>query len=178
MKSSRQQDENVFKKLMLDEYKWLSCNEVDLKIDLIGHGLMAHACARPRRNVIILTETRIEWKLVACLRISNPVVTLYATLAKDGIIHGINDTEATHLITSHDLTPKIAEFIHHIPLLTTIIYMKNHVATVLAMVPEALRGRRRAAQSRCRAAEDVAIIMYISRSIGVPKGAMITKGNS
>lgn len=36
------------------------------------------------------------------------VVTLYATLGEDGIIHGINETESTHLITSYDLMPRIA----------------------------------------------------------------------
>jgi len=34
------------------------------------------------------------------------VVTLYATLGDEAIIHGINETEVTHVITSGDLLPK------------------------------------------------------------------------
>lgn len=69
----RQADGKVFKKLVLGDYKWLSYKEVDHKIDLIGRGLMAHG-VRPRQNVVILAETRIEWMLAAqaCLRINIP----------------------------------------------------------------------------------------------------------
>jgi long-subunit acyl-CoA synthetase (AMP-forming) len=33
-------------------------------------------------------------------------VTLYATLGDEAIIHGINETEVTHVITSNELLPK------------------------------------------------------------------------
>ena len=35
-----------------------------------------------------------------------PVVTLYATLGEDAIIHGVNEAEVTHVITSSELLPK------------------------------------------------------------------------
>lgn len=44
----------------------------------------------------------IIWKLFLCLS----VVTLYATLGEDAIIHGVNESEVTHVITSADLLPK------------------------------------------------------------------------
>ena len=34
------------------------------------------------------------------------VVTLYATLGEEAIIHGINESEVTHVITSNDLIIK------------------------------------------------------------------------
>ena len=45
---------------------------------------------RPRQNVVILAETRQEWMVTAqaCLRLNIPVVTLYATLGEEGIVHG------------------------------------------------------------------------------------------
>ena len=34
------------------------------------------------------------------------MVTLYATLGEDAIIHGVNESEVSHVITSADLLPK------------------------------------------------------------------------
>lgn len=49
---------------------------------------------RPRQNVVILAETRQEWMVTAqaCLRLNIPVVTLYATLGEEGIVHGMSSS--------------------------------------------------------------------------------------
>lgn len=71
----------------------MTYREFDRKVDLVGRGLMSLG-VRPRQNVCILAETRMEWMLTAqaCLRINIPVVTLYATLGEDGIIHGTSES--------------------------------------------------------------------------------------
>ena len=48
------------------------------------------------------------------LPVSVSVVTLYATLGQDAIIHGINETEATFVITSTDLLAKFDVSVDHV----------------------------------------------------------------
>ena len=44
---------------------------------------------------------------ISVTKTSLAVVTLYSTLGEDAIIHGINETEVTHVITTAELLPKI-----------------------------------------------------------------------
>lgn len=65
----KQADGKSFKKLILGDYKWITYREVDRKLDLIGKALMSLG-VRPRQNVVILAETRMEWMLTA--QVMNP----------------------------------------------------------------------------------------------------------
>lgn len=60
----QQADGKSFRKLILGDYKWISYREVDKQLDLIGKALMSLG-VRPRQNVVILAETRMEWMLTA-----------------------------------------------------------------------------------------------------------------
>ena len=53
------------------------------------------------------------------------VVTLYATLGDDAVVHGLNETEATHVITSHDLLPKFKAILEKTPGVKNMIYMED-----------------------------------------------------
>ena len=69
----------------------------------------------------------IEWFLSAqaIVRIGATIATLYASLGEDGIIHGINETEVTHIITTQDLLPKLSKIKARVPNVTTIIYVEG-----------------------------------------------------
>lgn len=56
------------------------------------------------------------------------VVTLYATLGIEAIAHGINETEVTLVITSHDLLPKFKQILQLTPRVQTLIYMEDQLA--------------------------------------------------
>lgn len=55
------------------------------------------------------------------------MVTIYATLGDDAIAHGINETEVSTVITSHDLLPKFKKILAKTPRVDTIIYMEDQL---------------------------------------------------
>lgn len=185
-----QKDGKIFKKLILGDYKWFNYKELDQKITMIGKGLLSLGI-RPHQNIAILADTRVEWMLTAqaCFRMNVTVVTLYSTLGEEGIIHGINETEVTHIVTSQELVPKLKKILPNMPSVTHIIYMENPTSVEMHDFPASvnlvpftklekigmtadpeLRGEK-------PTADDLAIIMYTSGSTGKPKGVMITHKN-
>lgn len=58
----------------------------------------------------------------ACFRANVPIVTVYATLGEEAIAEAIVQTEATILITSAELLPKITKLQEKCPMLHTLVY--------------------------------------------------------
>lgn len=57
------------------------------------------------------------------------MVTIYATLGDDAIAHGINETDVSTVITTHDLLPKFKKILAKTPKVDTIIYMEDQLKT-------------------------------------------------
>lgn len=53
------------------------------------------------------------------------MVTLYATLGEDAIIHGLNETEVEFVLTSHEQLPKFKNVLKQTPSVKKIIYMED-----------------------------------------------------
>lgn len=60
---------------------------------------------------------------------SVPVVTLYATLGDEAIVHGINETDATLVVTTQELLPKFKLLLKECPSIKTLVYMQDQLAS-------------------------------------------------
>ena len=105
---------------------------MDSEAESFGRGLRELGL-RPKENIVLFAETRAEWLISAfgCMKQSIPLVTLYATLGEDALIHGINETEVTCVITSQELLPKFKNILPCTPNVTVLVRKLLHVLIFL-----------------------------------------------
>ena len=106
----------------------MSYEEADEIADFLGQGLRLLGQA-PGSSVCMFADTRSEWMLTAqaCFKQSFHVVTLYTNLGEDAVIHGINETQAETVITSHELLPKFKKILPSTPSVKNIVYFENPI---------------------------------------------------
>ena len=95
---------------------------MNLEAEKLGRGLMELGL-KTKENIVLFSETRAEWMICAngIMKQNMPLVTLYATLGDEAIVHGINETEVSCVITSQDLFPKFKNILSQTPKVTILV---------------------------------------------------------
>lgn len=71
---------------------------------------------KARDKLVMYCDTKAEWMISAlgCFKFNFTLVTIYTNLGEDGVIYGINQTQAHYVCSSQELLPKLLKVIDRV----------------------------------------------------------------
>lgn len=184
-------DGRKFEKVHLGEYQWETYGQVFDRACNFASGLIKLGHDVDTRAAIF-SETRPEWLIAfqGCFRQNITIVTIYASLGEDALIHSLNETQVSTLICDSKQLKKLDPISSSLKTIKNVIYFEDDETTsdsdssrnmstwtVSSFFEVEKLGKSSPVHPTLPIKKDIAVVMYTSGSTGLPKGVMITHGN-